>query len=45
MAVRQNNVKKSWYRDWGESIIWAVVMALIIRALVIQAFKIPSGSM
>jgi len=45
MAVRQNNLKKSWYRDWGESIIWAVVMALIIRALVIQAFKIPSGSM
>jgi signal peptidase I len=41
----RKTVKKTWYRDWSESIVWAVVMALIIRALVIQAFKIPSGSM
>ncbi len=37
--------KKPWYREWSESIIWAAAMALIIRSLLIQAFRIPSGSM
>ena len=37
--------KKSTPREWTESIIVAVVAALIIRALFIQAFKIPTGSM
>jgi len=45
MLKPHNNRKKPWYKDWSESIIWAVVMALIIRSLLIQAFKIPSGSM
>lgn len=37
--------KKGFVRDWTDSILWAVVMAVIIRMLFIQAFKIPSGSM
>lgn len=37
--------KKSRLRDNVEAIVIAVIIALIIRALVIQAFKIPSGSM
>ena len=32
-------------REWVESIVIAVVLALFIRAFFIQAFKIPSGSM
>ncbi|MFA5146396.1 MAG: signal peptidase I [Candidatus Omnitrophota bacterium] len=36
---------KSQVREWTESIIIAVVLALIIRTFLIQAFKIPSGSM
>jgi signal peptidase I len=36
---------KSQVREWAESIIIAVILALIIRAFVVQAFKIPSGSM
>jgi signal peptidase I len=32
-------------REWGESILIAVILALLIRAFIIQAFKIPSGSM
>lgn len=36
---------KSEIREWAESIIIALILALIIRAFVIQAFKIPSGSM
>ncbi len=37
--------KKTKLRDWIESIIWAFVIAMIIRTFFIQAFKIPSGSM
>lgn len=32
-------------REWGESIVVALVLALFIRAFFIQAYKIPSGSM
>ena len=37
--------KKSKLRDWTEALLVAVVLALIIRTFVVQAFKIPSGSM
>ena len=32
-------------REWGHSILVALVLTLIIRTFVMQAFKIPSGSM
>ncbi|PLX88429.1 MAG: signal peptidase I [Desulfuromonas sp.] len=38
-------VKKTWYREWAEALIVAVILALVIRSFVFQAFKIPSGSM
>lgn len=37
--------KKSAVREYVEAILIAVVLALLIRAFVVQAFKIPSGSM
>jgi len=37
--------KKSVIRDWIESIVIALILALIIRAFIVQAFKIPTGSM
>jgi len=37
--------KKSVARDWAESIIVAFLLAMVIRAFVVQAFKIPTGSM
>jgi signal peptidase I len=37
--------KKSIFREYAESIIIAILLALLIRAFVIQAFKIPSESM
>jgi signal peptidase I len=47
--VKNSNVKterkKSIVREYAESIIIAILLALLIRAFVIQAFKIPSGSM
>lgn len=40
-----NEKVKSQVREWIESIIIAVILSLFIRAFIIQAFKIPSGSM
>ncbi|MBU0675586.1 MAG: signal peptidase I [Proteobacteria bacterium] len=37
--------KKSKLRELVESIAWALILALFIRTCVVQAFKIPSGSM
>ncbi|MBI5050337.1 MAG: signal peptidase I [Nitrospirae bacterium] len=37
--------QKSKLREYIEAILTALVLALLIRAVVIQAFKIPSGSM
>jgi signal peptidase I len=36
---------KSVFREYFEAIIVAVILALFIRTFVVQAFKIPSGSM
>jgi signal peptidase I len=36
---------KSTIREYLEALIWAVVLALLIRTWAFQAFKIPSGSM
>jgi signal peptidase I len=38
-------IKKPWYREYGEALLVAAILALIIRTFVVQAFKIPSGSM
>ncbi|MFH1995746.1 MAG: signal peptidase I [Candidatus Omnitrophota bacterium] len=32
-------------KEWSESLIIALILALLIRAFIVQAFKIPSGSM
>src|SRR5210317_2457728 len=37
--------RKSVVREYAEAIVIAIVLALFIRTFVIQAFKIPSGSM
>jgi signal peptidase I len=37
--------RKSTFREYAEAIVVALVLALIIRTFVVQAFKIPSGSM
>ncbi|MCK9432851.1 MAG: signal peptidase I [Candidatus Omnitrophota bacterium] len=37
--------KKSVIRDWAESILVAFILAMVIRTFIVQAFKIPTGSM
>lgn len=38
-------MKKSVFREYAEAIIIALILALFIRTFIVQAFKIPSGSM
>lgn len=42
MTAKKN---KSTIREYAEAIIVALILALFIRTFVVQAFKIPSGSM
>jgi len=44
-AAEQKRKGRSLFREYAESIIIAIILALFIRAFVVQAFKIPSGSM
>jgi len=41
----QKPFKKSVFREYLESIVVAVILALFIRTFAVQAFKIPTGSM
>ena len=43
--AQENRQAKSVVREYAEAILIAVVLALLIRTFVVQAFKIPSGSM
>jgi signal peptidase I len=43
--VAEAPFKKSTVREYFESIVIAVILALFIRTFVVQAFKIPTGSM
>ena len=41
----RRDFRKSTLREYFESIVIAVILALFIRTFVVQAFKIPTGSM
>lgn len=40
-----NNKMRYFIKEWVEPVVIAVILALIIRTFVVQAFKIPTGSM
>ena len=44
-TTEKKGQKKPWYREYAEALIVAAILALFIRTFVVQAFKIPSGSM
>jgi signal peptidase I len=44
-AIAARSQGKSALREYGEALLIALVTALFIRSFVVQAFKIPSGSM
>jgi signal peptidase I len=43
--ARSGSQKKPFWREYGEALFIALIMALVIRAFLVQAFSIPSGSM
>jgi signal peptidase I len=45
MAEELVKSKKKLFWEYLEAIVTALILALIIRAYIVQAFKIPSGSM
>ena len=45
LAAGPAHFKKSVAREYLESVVVAVILALFIRTFVVQAFKIPTGSM
>lgn len=42
---QEPKVKKSVAREWGEALVVAFIIAMIIRAFLLQAYRIPSSSM
>lgn len=43
--AERNHTRKSTIREYAEAIVIALLLAFVIRVFVVQAFKIPSGSM
>ncbi|HNX81832.1 MAG TPA: signal peptidase I [Candidatus Omnitrophota bacterium] len=43
--IKKSQRKKAILREWIESIVVAFLLAMLIRTFVVQAFKIPTGSM
>lgn len=43
--MKTNKPKKSLVREYAEALLIAGLLALFIRTFIVQAFKIPSGSM
>ncbi len=43
--MSKKHTKKSVFREYAEAFAIAILLALFIRTFVVQAFKIPSGSM
>jgi len=37
--------KKSTVREWGEAILWAIIVASVVRTYTFETFTIPTGSM
>ena len=45
LEAPRSSHRKSWIRETFESLVIAVILALFVRTFVVQAFKIPTGSM
>jgi signal peptidase I len=41
----EQSPKKSKLREWGDAILFAVIVATVVRGLLFSAYAIPSGSM
>ena len=41
---RESKPKDSW-REWGEALLWAIVVTVIMRMVLIEPYRIPTPSM
>ncbi|MSQ48231.1 MAG: signal peptidase I [Deltaproteobacteria bacterium] len=44
-SASEQSVRKSITREYAEALLVALLLAMFIRSFIVQAFKIPSGSM
>src|SRR3954451_13704398 len=44
-SVQEKDSQKSVVREYTEALLVALILAFFIRSFIVQAFKIPSGSM
>lgn len=44
-ATSQEKSQRTIFQEYSEAFVVAIILAILIRALLVQAFKIPSGSM
>jgi len=44
-AAKQEKSQRTIFQEYSEAFVVAIILAILIRALLVQAFKIPSGSM
>src|SRR5215813_8828008 len=44
-SVHEKDSQKSVVREYTEALLVALILAFFIRSFIVQAFKIPSGSM
>ena len=42
---KENEEAKSWLREWMDALLFAAVAAIIIRAFLFEAYRIPTPSM
>lgn len=42
---KENKQAKSWIREWGDALLFAIIAALIIRTFFFEAYRIPTPSM
>jgi len=45
MSAKKEKKPKSKLRNWTETLVWSLAIALVLRYFVVQAYRIPSGSM
>jgi signal peptidase I len=43
--TKQEKSQRTIFQEYSEAFVVAIILAILIRALLVQAFKIPSGSM
>lgn len=44
-TTAQTAQSEGWFKEWGQTVFYAIAIALVIRSFLFQPYNIPSGSM